>query len=234
MELIIQVLMVFILINTLLKLSFWKWWQTVLFSAVCAIFVIVSCQWAVLQSKTQLDDYLSSPEVMQNMAVLITLESMLHVAFCFVALRAIQTEIRRRLWGEFLHAYPGLLLFPVLFYLLTQLIFAFPGTDFTQLSYVLAAAVAVTIPLLSRAVRYFYPETELRLEVHFLVSLCVCVIGLITTVNGHVTYAAMEEPLNVKVLILSVCLFLIAFVAGIVSNKIKWILFNKKQHHPTK
>ncbi len=233
MELIIQALMVFILINALLKLSFWKWWQTAVFSAVCAVFVIVSCRWAILQSKTQLADYLSNSEVMQNMAVLITWESMLHVAFCFVALRAIQTEIRRRLWGNFLQAYPGLLLFPVLFYLLTQLIYAFPGTGFTLISYGLAAAVAVALPLLSRAVYHFLPETELRLEVHFLVNLFVCVIGLITTVNGHVTYAAMEEPIHIKAIVLSVSLFLIAFVAGILSNKIKWILFNKKQKNPS-
>ena len=54
MQLIISVLILFILINCVLKLSFWRIWQAALFGAVCGAFVIVTYPYAILQSKTQL------------------------------------------------------------------------------------------------------------------------------------------------------------------------------------
>jgi len=228
MELIIQILMLFIIVNCFLKLSFWKPWQAAIFSLTCAIFVIASCQFAILQSKTQLADYLKNTKVMQDAAVLITIESAICFAFCFAALREMFGKKIKR-WVQPLYWYPSVLIFPVLFYILTQIIFAMPGTDFTVISYLLAGGVFIGLPALSYLVKYLYPEQELRLEVYFLVSLFVCIIGLITTVNGNVTYAAVEEPLNVKALLLSVGLFAIAFIIGFLWNKAKWIIRQKKE-----
>jgi hypothetical protein len=131
-------------------------------------------------------------------------------------------------WIQPLYWYPGLLIFPVLFYLLTQIIFAMPGTSFTTISYLLAGSVLVGLPALSCLVGYLYPEKELRLEVHFLVSLFVCIIGLITTVDGNVTYAAVKEPLNIKAFILFSTFLAVTFLAGYLWNKIKWRLRQKK------
>ena len=225
--------MLFIVLNATLKLSFWKWWQAAIFGAACAVFIIASCQWAILQSKTQLADYLADKNILQDMAVLITIESALCFAFCFNAMKTIQTKKRKRLWAKALHWYPGLLLFPVLFYLLTQTIYAFPGTNFNTLSYLLAAVVFIGILALRSGIKYLCPETELRLEVHFLASLFVCIIGLITTVNGQVTYAAIKEPANWQAVIFASILFLVTFFAGIFWNKIKWIIFSKKTRKQT-
>ena len=71
MQLIISVLILFILINCVLKLSFWRIWQAALFGAVCGAFVIATYPYAILQSKTQLADYLQNTTALQNMAVII-------------------------------------------------------------------------------------------------------------------------------------------------------------------
>lgn len=63
---------------------------------------------------------------------------------------------------------------------------------------------------------------------HFLVSLFVCIIGLLTTVNGNVTYQAVEEPTNWKALAVSFGLFLILFLIGMIWNKLKWIVLQKR------
>jgi len=228
MELIIQILMLFILINCILKLSFWKPWQAAIFSLICAAFVIWTCQFAILQSKTQIADYLTNTKVMQDAAVLITIESTICFAFCFAALRDMFGKKVKR-WIEPLYWYPSLLIFPVLFYSLTQMIFAMPGTDFNTISYLLGGGVLIGLPALSYLIKCLYPEKELRLEVYFLVSLFVCVIGLITTVNGNVTYAAVEEPLNVKALLLSLGLFAVTFLLGYLWNKAKWAKRQKKE-----
>lgn len=221
--------MLFIVINCILKLSFWKPWQAVLFGVLCAAFVVWSCQYAILQSKTQLTDYLSNITVLQDAAVLITIESALCFAFCFAALREIFGKKVKK-WVRPLYWYPSLLIFPVLFYILTQLIFSMSGTDFSTISYALAGAALLLLPLLSIGIRYLFPEKDLRLEVHFLVSLFVCILGLLTTVNGNVTYAAAEEAINWKALGASLSLFAIAFIIGYFWNKVKWIIRQKKEN----
>lgn len=129
------------------------------------------------------------------MAVIITLESVVCFAYCIAVLRGWFGQ-QERWWVKPLKWYPSLLVFPVLFYLQTELVFSFPGTSFSAISYAFAAAVVVLFPLLCHLFRLLLPEKEMRLETHFLVSLFVCIIGLLTTVNGNVTYPAVDEPTN--------------------------------------
>ncbi|MDR1707791.1 MAG: hypothetical protein LBR46_07280 [Prevotella sp.] len=228
MELIIQILMLFIVINCILKLSFWKWWQTAIFSIICAAFLLWAEQYAIIQSKTQINDYLMNREALQDAAVLVTIESAICFAFCFAALRNLFGRKIKR-WLLPLYWYPSLLLFPVLFYILTQSIFSLSGTDFDTVSYIMAGMVLVILPLAAYGIRYMFPEKELRLEVHFLVSLFVAILGLLTTVNGNVTYAAAEEPVNFKALGLSLGLFVVTFLIGYAWNKIRWRIIQKKK-----
>ncbi|MDR1406474.1 MAG: hypothetical protein LBJ23_00325 [Tannerella sp.] len=222
MEYIVQILLVFILVNCLFKLSFWKWWQTAVFGLVCAGFIVGSCRWAILQSKTQLADLLRDAGAMQDAAVWVTVESAVCFAFCFARLGELFGRRKRVLVRMLLKVYPGLLVFPVLFYLQTETIFHLPGTDFMRVSGLLAALTAVAVPLLAYLMRRLYPDEELRLEVHFLVSLFVCIIGLIATVNGNVTYAPVEQSLNVRAILLSLGLFALLFASGVLLNRFKW------------
>ena len=130
--------------------------------------------------------------------------------------------------GETPEVVPSLLVFPVLFYLQTELVFSFPGTSFSAISYAFAAAVVVLFPLLCHLFRLLLPEKEMRLETHFLVSLFVCIIGLLTTVNGNVTYPAVDEPTNWRALGFAFGLFLVLFVLGALWNRIKWIVLQKR------
>jgi hypothetical protein len=194
----------------------------VLFGLLCAVFIVITCQWAILQSKTQLADFLGNIKIMQDAAVLITIESTLCFAFCFAELREIYGIKKVKWWKSLLCLYPGVLLFPVLFYLQTQLIFALPGIGFTAVSYLLAAVVFVALPVGARLIAALLPEKEFRMETYFLVNLFICITGLITTVNGNVTYAGVKEPLNIKALLLSSGLFIAFFIAGIILNKMKY------------
>lgn len=226
MSLVIQILILFVFINSILKLSFWQWWQTAIFALVCAVFTIWICPFAASQSKIQLAKLISSNQVMQDLAVLVTLESALCTAYCFVALKEIFDK-KVKYWGTFLFFYPGLLIFPALFYLQTQVIFSMPGTDFNTISYAMAVGILILLPLLSFGVKYLFSEKDFRLEVHFLVSLFICIIGLISTADGKVTYAAADEPMNWEAFTFAVGLFIGLFGIGYVWYKVKWT-FRKK------
>jgi len=227
-EQILQILIVLILAGSVLKLSFWRWWQAGLFGAVCAAFVIGACEWATMQSKTQLADFLANPAAMQDAAVLVTVDAALLFAFCLAELFPRRAEGGRRWWRPLLKWYPGLLLFPALFYLETQLIFAMSGVDFTAISYALAAGIAAAIPtlgwLLGRVVR----EREQRLELMILVGLFVCVMGLVATVNGNVTYTAVSGATDMRAIAMAAGTFAALFAAGLAWNKLKWKIVKNK------
>ncbi len=239
MEFLIHILLLFIVINTVLKLSFWKWWQAGLFSFVCGLFIIAMYPYSILQSKTQLHDYLSDIPVLQNMAVLVTIESAICFAFCYAALSAGERLTGggapghapgkgRKWYNRLLYWYPSLLIFPVLFYLLTQAIFSFSGMSFSLTAYVLAGAVVVLLPLLSYVLNYFFPEKEFRLEIHFITSLFVAILGLLTTVDTRMTYGVAQEPLNLKAIGVSVGLIVTGFLLGWAWDKMKWRIRRKR------
>ncbi|MDR1370377.1 MAG: hypothetical protein LBJ72_09695 [Dysgonamonadaceae bacterium] len=223
MEYIILILILFIFINTVLKLSHWKWWQGVISGLVYAGFILLAYPYAITQSKTQLADYLNNTAIMQDMAVLVTFESVIYLTFCFSAMRQLYGT-KPKYQMKLLHWYPGLLVFPALFYVLINAVFGLSGVDFSLIAYVLAGGIFLLLPLLSLGIKRLLPEKELRLEVQFLVSLFVAITGLTCTVNGNVIYTAMEEPLNTNALIAALGIFLFFFGTGYVWNRIKWKL----------
>ncbi len=228
-----MVLMLFVVINSSFKLSFWKWWQVGIFSLVAAGFTASMYPFAIMQSKTQIADYLQNTEALQNMAILVTLESALCFGFCMVYLGGLYGR-KNLWWAKLLWWYPSLLIFPVLFYCLTELIFSLPGVPFTVTAYCLAGAVLVLLPALSWLMKYLVPEPEFRLEIHFLISLFVCILGLLSTVNGRTVYAAVNNPLNVKALIVAIVLFVILFMIGYIWNMLKFPLLQKLKHKKMK
>ena len=221
MEQLIFILMLFVVINCAFKLSLWKWWQTGIYGLIIAVFTVLSYPYAILQSKIQIADYLQNTVALQNMAVIITLESAFCFGFCVTYLRGLYGK-KNVWWTKLLWWYPGLLLFPVMFYGLTEAIFTFVGISFTSVTYTVATLAFIAILLIPRLVKYLVPEKDLRLEIHFLLNLFICILGLLTTVNGKTVYAAVDEPVNWNAIILALTLFVGLFVIGYVWDYFKY------------
>jgi uncharacterized membrane protein YdjX (TVP38/TMEM64 family) len=179
MAYIIDIVAVLIFVNVGLKMSFWRWWQALLFGLVCGGFLAATYPYAIEQTKTQMAAWMNSRELMQNLAVLVTFESIVCVLYCFSAMRALYGASRRKWKHQWLSAYPCLLVFPALFYLLTEAVFRLPGVGFEAIAYGLSAGVCLGLPALSLLLSRLLPEQELRLELHFLFSLLICVTALL-------------------------------------------------------
>ena len=130
---VIAILTAFIVINLVLKLSFWKVWQTALFSSIIFLFVWLSTDFASEQSQVTLEAMLNNPRILSNITVLLTIETAVCMAFCFTSLRSIFKEKESR-WNKILQWYPNLLIFPALFYILIQCIFYYTGVSFEQIA----------------------------------------------------------------------------------------------------
>ncbi|MFV0304167.1 MAG: hypothetical protein ACK5IC_01635 [Moheibacter sp.] len=221
MSIIIDILILFILINTLLKLSFWKFWQVLGVSFLVGIFILGVYPFATEQSQRVMQSYLQNTEILNNMAVLVTIESVICLNFGFVSLLDFLNGTQSK-WGKILNYYPGLLIFPVLLYLLTQSFFAFTGADFETTALVFAVVSILGIPLLSISIRKLIPETDLRLEIHLLVSFFVAVLGLIATTNGKIMYVSTPQFIDYKKGLLTLGLFMGLFAMGFLLNRIWW------------
>lgn len=229
MELIVQSLMLLICLVASIKLSHTPRPVAWAYALLAGAFVYWTSDWAASQTRGGIAAYVDNRELREYIAILVTLESMLFVLFAFVSFRGKDGQTFKatsaRHWLQMaLLCYPPLLVFPVLLYAQTNLIFALPGVDFSLLSMAMAGGVLVLFVTLPYLIRLLLPEREMRLEVLFLSSLFVFVMGLITTVDDRLTYAAPEYELPWRGLMLALSLFVICFALGVLLPKLKRLI----------
>ena len=196
METVVIVLMILVSFNFMLKLTYNKWWWVALMAAICFLFTGLLWPVAIEQSKTQIAAWLTNPTLMLDTSVVLTIEVGIQMAFCMLAahIRSTGPIKRRTLWTyKVLRAFPGVLIFPVLFSILVELIFAFPGKSFPLIGWSTAAGVLVVIPLGTFLIKWSLPEKDLCLELLFLSNALVAILGVIATVNGRTAVRGVSE-----------------------------------------
>ncbi len=223
METVVFVLMLLVCFSYLLKQTSRKLYALFISSAVCALFVGFSWPYAIEQSRSQISVWLSDAPLMLDMAVLLTLEVALQMAFCLLSARIHTSGVVRpvTLWTyRLLRWFPGLLIFAVLFSLLTAVIFSFPGVAFNRIAWTLAAVVAVVIPSGSYALRWLLPEREIRLELLFLLQALMALLGIVASVNGRTAVVGVS-PVDWPALGGIVLLSLVGLLCGMAVYRIK-------------
>ena len=165
-------------------------------ACVAALWVGFSWPWAIEQSKTQIADWLTSPALMADTAVLLTIEVALQLAFCIAeATYAGQADLpkRKKLMLNVLRYFPDLLFFIVLFSVLVTVIFALPNVSFPLIAWSVAAAVLLFVPALTWVLRKVLPETHIRLELLFLLNALMAALGIVATVNGRTAVEGVDS-----------------------------------------
>lgn len=206
METVVKLAMVLVSLSFVLKLTGYKLRQLLLMALLCALFVGFSWQFAAEQSKTAIASWLSDRELMQDIAVLMTLDVALQMAYCLMAVNLMNSgPLKRRtiLVYKLLRLFPGIMVFLVLFSLLVSCVFAFPGVSFSLISWCMAAAVLVLLPLAVLGVRKLLPEKEIRLELLFLSNALTAALGVIATVNGTTaseSVDSVDDPATIAVI----------------------------------
>lgn len=204
-------------LSTFIKLSFAKPWGVGAWTAAAAVATGLAGRWAATQSKTQIADFLSNPVMMADVAVLLTVEVSIMVAFC---LQRVQTAAdppnhhpfqgMKQIARILVESYPGSLLFIAMFCLLSALMFRMTGVSFTRISWTVGAALAALVPTAVWGVRKLFPQQEQRLELLFILNIAIAVLSVVATVNGR---TAVEGTGAVDWLSLSALLALVLTLA---------------------
>ncbi|MBQ8760059.1 MAG: hypothetical protein IJZ06_01390 [Bacteroidales bacterium] len=223
MENVVLVMMILVCFNYILKQTYRKVYSIAFSAIVCALFVGLMWPYAIEQSKSQISDWLANSALMLDIAVILTLEVAVQMAFCVLSAH-IQTSGKVKpitIWVyRVLRWFPGVLIFPVLFSLLVSAIFALPGVSFSLIAWVLAAIVFIVIPLAAWGVKWLLPEKEIRLELLFLSNALIAILGVIATVNGQTAVAGISD-VDWKALGGVVSLLICGLALGIIAYRIK-------------
>ena len=83
MEMLVFMLMLLVVFNCAMKMSLWPLWPRLAFTLLLGAFAYWSIDYAVMQSKTQIDGWLHSEAVLQGIVIMVTIESAINVLFCF-------------------------------------------------------------------------------------------------------------------------------------------------------
>ena len=195
METVILVLMLVVIFMTWLKLTFLKMWQIIVVAVICSLFIGFSWPYAIQQSRNEIGEWLGNQRLMLDTSVLLTIEVLWQMAYCMLSGKLLYGEVvsRRTVWiYRILRFFPGLLIFPVLFYLQIQVMYLISGVDFVTVSWSLASAVLIAVVGGAYLLRWLLPQKSLRLEVLFLSSSLVLILGIVTTVNGTTSFKGTE------------------------------------------
>lgn len=226
MEIVVMIIMVMVGFSFMLKLTFHGLAGQIALAAVAAAFVALSYDYAAGQSRTAIAEWLSQPGLMLDASVWLTIDVALQIAFCTLEGKALNEPLGRvgGLMRGVLLWLPGLAVFPALFALLTELIFSFAGMDFVMIALTTAAVVLIGMPMLAWLMKYLIPESDIRLEMIFMVNLIVICLGIVATVNGR-TAAAGTSAIEWSALAVVLAILLAGAAAGIPLYR---IITNKK------
>lgn len=225
MEIVITIIMLLVGFSVLLKLTYLPLWGRIVVSLVFACFVGFSWNFAANQSKTQIAGWIQNPELMLDMAVILTVDVFLQNTFCITSSGLIFGERLSRSTA-IIHAVcqwiPGILIFPVLLAMLVEVIFSFPGFDFTTVAWTLATIMVVISIVLPYLIKIILHEKELRLEMIFMMNALIALLGVVATVNGR-TAVTGTNSVDIKTLAGVISLFIVGATAG-------YVFFKRKQN----
>lgn len=227
MDTLVMVLIILASFNFILKQTFCKWYWIAFISIACTLFVGTLWPLAVTQSKSQIAMWLADSALMLDIAIVLTIDVAMQIAFCIIAAK-VKTEgklPKKQIWiYRFLRWFPGILILPILFFLLVASIFAFPEYDFNKVAWVCAFAVGIMIPMGIIVLIWLFPQKEMRLELLFLTNALIAILGIIATVNGR---TAVEGTAQINWSALAGLLLLV--IAGTVTGAVIWCIKIRKQ-----
>ena len=177
MHTIVLILILLTAFNFLLKQTFWKPVAVGAATGIATIFVILLWPYAIEQSKTQIADWLSDNQLMLDTSVVLTLEIVVQMAFCLLAVHvANYSPVKNRMMVAYrlLYWFPGVLIIPVLFFGLTQAIFSFPGISFKLIAWLFGLFVFCWVLVVVVGLYFFlfsYLQADLKLPVMIYLTL---------------------------------------------------------------
>ncbi|MFG6391136.1 MAG: hypothetical protein K1V76_02335, partial [Candidatus Amulumruptor sp.] len=115
METLVMVIMLLVAVAFVMKLTYHGPVGLAVTCVMGALFVLMTWEYATVQSKTQIADWLSDPALMLDTSVVLTLDVAVQMAMCVLMAKKVATGSLSRKSDAFLELilwFPGILIFP--------------------------------------------------------------------------------------------------------------------------
>lgn len=229
MTTLVYIVMLLCLLAVSAKLSLIGSWRTLIYGALLGLFAWLVMPWAIDSSRNEVASYLASLKARQYVAIWVTIECALVLAFAFrqwsvskspEELRhegrwaSIKLRLMTPLWWLQKY-YISLLVLPTLFFIETQVIYALPGVAFELSALLVALGSLLFFPLTALLFRWALPLRGMREELVLSLSILLCISALLSTTSEEILFAPMASSRAPFILyLLALIVFLIFFGAG--------------------
>ena len=96
METVVKFIIVLVFFSFVLKLTGYKPYQLLVAVLACVLFTGFSWSFAVQQSRTEIASWLSDRGLMQDMAVVLTIDVVLQMTYCLMAVNLMGSGVLKR------------------------------------------------------------------------------------------------------------------------------------------
>lgn len=184
-------------------------------------------RYAVEQNKLELVSWLYDVELKKDIAVLISIEFLVQLAFCLMHVVKVTSGFRRKR-SECLYAaahyFPGVLVYVVAFFLLVWLDFSLPGRSFGEISGWTGVGSVVVLLGGGELVLWLIPERDLRLELLYwgnMLLLFLCILGAMSGANMIVGGDGINWGATAFAFATIAMLMLVGYVVYRIKNRLK-------------
>lgn len=230
---LVYIVMLLCFLAVIAKLSLLKWQKSLVYGVLFFIFAWLMIPRSINSSMNEVESYLSSATARQYVAILVTMECAIAIAFAFRRWSEEPPQKRPTRWSEMKQQlllpiwwvqkhYVTLLILPTLFFLQTRLVYALPGVDFRVPALLVGVGSLLLFPLGALLFKWLLPLRSMREELVLILSILLCISALLSTITEVMVFApshAVETPYGVYLLALGI--FALLFAVGLVRELTK-------------
>lgn len=231
MQTLIVILFALAWLSFLLQISLSKQKRVAFaFALLIAIGLYLSYPYAIEQSYTKFREILLNIKWLSNLIVFQIIESLAGILFSIFLIRMFYNEKVQKIFRFFIY-FPGIIIFPTIFYTQSFLFLNLTGLDFK----ILAIGIALIMPLSIIALRflicYLVPEYDLRLELKFIVHIIQLILAVFISVKlfSLPTTQQQIQEFSIYQLLALLMLLLIFGIIGIINYNRKMLKMIKKK-----
>lgn len=226
---LVYIVMLLCLLAVSAKLSLIGFKRSLVYGIALLVFSWLVMPYAITSSRNEIASYLSSHEARQYVAILVTIECAIALAFAFrqwhptakdpereSQWHRIKTFLATPLWWIQKY-YVSLLVLPTLFFVQTQVIYALPGVDFKVPALLVGVGALLFFPFMSLLFRWALPLRAMREELVLSLSILLCLSALFSTTTEEMLFAPSKAtPTPFISYLLALVVFLVFFGVGLI------------------
>lgn len=230
---LVYIVMLLCVLAVSAKLSLLDFKSTAVYGILFALFAWLVMPYVITSSRNEIASYLSSQDARQYVAILVTVECAIALAFAFRAWRTtpvspiesrwsrIKIALSIPLWWLQKH-YISLLIFPTLFFIQTQVVYALPGVDFKVPALLVGGGALLFFPVMALLFKYALPSRNMREELVLVLSILLCVTALFSTNTEEIIFAPSQRGQHSFLSYLAaLIIFALLFGAGLIFERQK-------------